>query len=254
MLIAASWPSNRLAAVTKRTGSRGTCSSARTITRPRYPTVGRQTIAAPNGGVGHYSRRHSPPGLPGARLMELVLPVAKPLRFDPIDEARRQWDAHGWPEAASGMALVTSVVRAQQIFLARIEAVLRPFGLTFARYELLMLLAFTRSGSMPLSRAGARLQVHPASVTNAVDRLEAQGLIRRLPHGTDRRTTLAEILPAGRELAAEATASLNRGVFERPGLDPAETEQVVALLGNLRRSWGDFAAEQAGDPAGKGAS
>jgi len=170
------------------------------------------------------------------------LPPFKPLGFDPIDEARRQWVEHGWGEAAPGMALVTSVVRAQQIFLARIEAVLRPLGLTFARYELLMLLSFARSGSMPLSRAGARLQVHPTSITNAVDRLEAQGLIRRLPHERDRRTTLAEILPAGRQLAAEATDALNGAVFERPGLDRAATEAVVGLLGDLRRSTGDFSA------------
>jgi DNA-binding MarR family transcriptional regulator len=141
------------------------------------------------------------------------------------------------------MALVTSIVRAQQIFLARIESELRPFGLTFARYELLMLLCFTRSGSMPLSRAGALLQVHPASVTNAVDRLEGQGLIRRLPHGTDRRTTLAEILPAGRAVAAAATDKLNRDVFEQPGIEASEIEQLVRLLRNLRSAAGDFTEE-----------
>jgi DNA-binding MarR family transcriptional regulator len=183
----------------------------------------------------------APAGLASRRLRpERPLSAAKPLDFDPIDEARRHWVAHGWGAAAGGMALVTSLVRAQQIFFARIEAELRPLGLTFARYELLMLLSFSRNGSMPLSRAGARLQVHPASITNAVDRLEAQGLLRRLAHGTDRRTTLAEILPAGRELAHRATVALNRNVFERPGLRPEETEQVVSLLRNLRASAGDF--------------
>lgn len=165
----------------------------------------------------------------------------KPLGFDPIEEARRQWSAHGWEDAALGMALVTSVMRAQQIFTARIEEELRPLGLTFARYELLMLLSFSRTGSMPLSRAGARLQVHPTSITNAVDRLEAQGLIRRLPHGTDRRTTLAEILPAGRELAERATKQLNRVVFEEPGLGRDEAESAVGLLRVLRAHAGDFA-------------
>ena len=92
------------------------------------------------------------------------------------------------------MAAVTSLMRAQQIVLARVEEVLRPFDLTFARYEVLMLmlmLLFGRSGSLPLSRLGDRLQVHPTSVTNAVDRLEAQGLVRRSPHPRDRRATLA---------------------------------------------------------------
>jgi len=66
---------------------------------------------------------------------------------------------------------VTSVMRAQQVLLARVDAVLSPFGLTFARFEVLMLLQFSRSGALPLSRIGQRLQVHPASVTNAIDRL-----------------------------------------------------------------------------------
>ena len=84
--------------------------------------------------------------------------------FDPIDEARRQWVAHGWAEVADGMAAVTSLMRAQQIMLARVEEVLKPLGLTFARYELLMLLTFTRNGALPMSKASARLQVQMPSL------------------------------------------------------------------------------------------
>ena len=98
-----------------------------------------------------------------------------PLPFDPIAEATRQWEAHGWADAAPGMAAVTSVVRVHQILMSRVDEALRPHDLTFARYELLALLSFTRTGAMPLSRIGARLQVHPTSITNAVDRCEAQG-------------------------------------------------------------------------------
>src|SRR5579871_4894475 len=106
----------------------------------------------------------------------------RPLPFDPIGEARRQWESHGWVEASAGMAAVTSVIRAQQIYLARVDGVLRPLSLTFARYEVLMLLLFSRNGSLPLAKMGVRLQVHPTSITNAVDRLVGQGLLERLPH------------------------------------------------------------------------
>src|ERR1700727_1642749 len=145
--------------------------------------------------------------------------MSHPLDFDPIIEATRQWSAHGWEEACDGMAAITSIVRAQQLFLGRIDAVLRPLGLTFARYEVLMLLLFSRAGALPLNKVGTRLQVHPTSVTNAVDRLVSQGLISRVPHPTDRRTTLAEITPAGRRLAEQATAAVNDQVFATPGLD-----------------------------------
>jgi DNA-binding MarR family transcriptional regulator len=164
----------------------------------------------------------------------------RPLPLDPIAEARRQWVAHGWAEAADGMAAVTSLMRAQQIMLARVEEVLRPHELTFARYELLMLLLFSPNGSLPLSRVGDRLQVHPASVTNAVDRLERQGLVRRVPHPSDRRATLAEITDAGRRVALATTVDLNRGVFTAPGLTTHDVDILVSVLRTLRRTAGDF--------------
>ena len=109
---------------------------------------------------------------------------------DPIREAHRQWVAHGWSQAADGMAMVTSVVRVQQLLLERIEAVLRPLGLTFARYEVLRLLSFSSAGAMPMTRMGSLLQVHPTSVTSAVDRLEKQGYVVALPPRDDRRVVL----------------------------------------------------------------
>lgn len=166
--------------------------------------------------------------------------MAKRLSFDPIAEAQRQWSAHGWEEAAAGMGAVTSVFRAQQIYLARIDEVLRPLGLTFARYEVLMLLLFSRRGALPLSKVGARLQVHPTSVTNAVDRLEGQKLIRRVPHPTDRRTTLAELLDSGRQLALQATEELNKKVFSQPHLVPGDVNALVSVVTRLREDAGDF--------------
>ena len=166
--------------------------------------------------------------------------MAGRLPFDPIEEARRQWTAHGWVDAADGMAAVTSVMRAEQIFLARVDEILRPLGLTFARYEALVLLSFSRRGSLPLSVVGQRLQVHPTSVTNTVDRLEAQGLVRRVPHPTDRRTTLAEITDAGREVVAQATVELNHKVFAATGLTQTDLSDLFRLLRKLRRAAGDF--------------
>lgn len=169
------------------------------------------------------------------------MPVPTPLPMDPIAEARRHWQEHGWPEAAEGMAAVTSIMRTQQIMLARIEAVLKPFGLTFARFELLALLSFTKSGALPMAKASARLQVHPTSVTNAVDRLEQAGLARRTAHPTDGRATLVEITPVGRKLAVKAAQELNTAVFVNPGFSAAEADTLNNMLGRFRRDAGDFA-------------
>ncbi|GAA1637673.1 MarR family winged helix-turn-helix transcriptional regulator [Georgenia ruanii] len=165
----------------------------------------------------------------------------QPLPVDPIAEARRQWLAHGWEDAADGMAAVTSVMRAQQLMLARIDQALKPHGLSFARYEMLRLLAFAREGRLPMASATARLQVHPASVTNTVDRLEHDGLVRREPHPHDGRATILVLTDAGGERVEAATASLNDEVFTRPGLTEDETRTLVRTLAALRQRAGDFA-------------
>lgn len=161
-------------------------------------------------------------------------------QVDLVAEARRQWVAHGWDGPDVGMATVISLMRAQQIVLGRLDEVLRPYGLSYARYELLTLLSFTRNGELPLSRIGARLQVHPASVTGAVDKLEQQGLVVRAPHPQDRRAVLARITEEGRQVVLESTADLNSGPFSDIGLDDGDAERLVELLTRLRRTAGDF--------------
>lgn len=139
------------------------------------------------------------------------------------------------------MAVVTSVMRAQQIFMGQVDEVLRPLKLTFARYEVLMLLSFSRRGALPLGKVGERLQVHPASVTNAINRLEDDGLVRRRPNPTDGRGTMAEITGRGRRLAERATARLNERVFARVDLSGTDLAQLFDLLRKLRQATGDFA-------------
>lgn len=163
-----------------------------------------------------------------------------PLSVDPIAEAKRQWIAHGWEDAAAGMSAVTSVIRAQQLMLARIDRALKPFGLSFARFEMLRLLAFTREGRMPMASAIARLQVHPTSVTNTVDRLARDGLVVREPHPDDGRAALVTLTPAGRELVEAATKAVNAEVFVDPGISDDDTTELVRILARLRKGAGDF--------------
>jgi DNA-binding MarR family transcriptional regulator len=158
------------------------------------------------------------------------------LPFDPIDEARRHWEGR-WGRG-DAMAAATAVMRVQQIVLAAVDEALRPFDLTFARYEALVLLQFSRKGS--LGKMGERLMIHPTSVTNIVDRLEAQGFLRRVPHPTDRRTTLAEITDKGREVVEEATKAVTEVSFAMDGLTERELEQLIRLLRKLRLAAGDF--------------
>ena len=168
--------------------------------------------------------------------------MTEPLPFDPIDEARRQWERH-WADApVPAMAAVTSVMRAQQILLARLNELLKPFRLTFPRYEALMLLLYSRNGSLPLGKMGERLQVHRTSITSIVDGLEQLGFVARSPHERDRRTTLATLTPAGRETARAAAEALHAARFCTDPLEDAEMEQLYVVLKRLRGGAGDFAA------------
>lgn len=160
------------------------------------------------------------------------------LSFDPIDEAARQWAQHwgGVPQ----MHAVTSLMRVQQLVIGRLDALLKPLGLTFARYEALVLLSFSSRGSLPLGKMGERLQVHPTSVTSIVDRLETAGLVVRRRHPNDGRAVLAEITPSGRSLVEKATAELVGADFGLGDLDDSALSDLSALLRPIRRSAGDF--------------
>ena len=143
----------------------------------------------------------------------------QPLPFDPIQEAARLWDQR-WDETPR-MRAVTSLMRVHQLVLTELDELLRPLGLTFARYEVLVLLSFSRRGALPLGKIGERLQVHATSVTPLVKRLESAGLIQRTPHPEDGRAVLASITPRG---SAGAAAG-----------DRGDRERAVRPLGDVRR-------------------
>jgi DNA-binding MarR family transcriptional regulator len=161
------------------------------------------------------------------------------LPFDPIERAGERWESTFG--AAAAMRVATSVMRAQQLLLSRYDLILKPFGLTFARYEALVLLHFSRAGELPLSVIGQRLMVHPTSVTNTVDRLVAQGFVERRPNPRDGRGVLARLTTAGRDTVETATRELMADGFGLGVYDEAQLTSLFTLLRELRVDAGDFA-------------
>jgi DNA-binding MarR family transcriptional regulator len=161
-----------------------------------------------------------------------------PLPFDPIDEAARQW-ALRW-QGVEQMHAVTSLMRVQQLVLGRLDELLRPHGLTFARYEALVLLTFSRAGALPLGKMGHRLQVHPTSITSIINRLEQSGFVVRRRHPDDRRTVLAEITDAGRAVVESATHDLVGADFGLGALQPDDLARLSSMLKPVRAAAGDF--------------
>ena len=164
----------------------------------------------------------------------------RPLPFDPIERATELWSERiGPPET---MAAVTSLMRVHQIVLATVEPALRPLGLTFARYEALVLLTFSRDGRLSMSRIGERLMVHPTSATNIVQRLVAQGFVERVPNPADRRGAFAVITDAGRAATEAVTRELEAADFGLTMLDAEQHDTLFGLLRTVRVGAGDFDA------------
>jgi DNA-binding MarR family transcriptional regulator len=109
----------------------------------------------------------------------------------PADEANKQ-------AAEAIAAWIQSGYRLQ----GKIEAALEPLGLSFTKLNVLTHLADAHQ-SLSLSEIAGKLNCVRSNVTQLVDRLESDGMVRRLYDPTDRRTIRAELTQQGRELQAQ---------------------------------------------------
>ena len=169
--------------------------------------------------------------------------MPKPIKlpFDPITCAAQLWTKRwGRTSQPLAMASATSVMRVQQLLITDYDAICARHGLSFARYEALVLLAFSRDGGLGMTKIGQRLMVHPTSATNIIQRLDAQGFVERVPNPDDGRGTLAIITPAGRDAMEAATRDLVEAKFSLGMLTAAEHEQLFELLRKVRVGAADF--------------
>jgi DNA-binding MarR family transcriptional regulator len=171
----------------------------------------------------------------------------RPAPFDVVEASRQVWLDRWTPGSASGMASFTAILRSYQLLVDQVNDVMRDHGLTFARYEVLAWLATDPEEPLTLSWISKTLRIPPATVTNLIDRHEAEGLLRRVPHPSDARTTLAVITPRGRKLVDGATQDLNTRVYERIGLSEHKRAQLIDLLAELRVHGDEFDVERSAE-------
>jgi DNA-binding MarR family transcriptional regulator len=167
--------------------------------------------------------------------------------FDVVEASRRVWLERWDPEAASGMAVFTAILRSYQLLNDQVNHVMRDHDLTFARYEVLAWLATDPESSLTLSWISKTLRIPPATVTDIIDRLERDKLVRRVPHPSDARTTLAVITPRGQRAVTDATQDLNSIVYERIGLSEPQRDHLIGLLADLRASGNEFDVEHSNE-------
>ena len=157
---------------------------------------------------------------------------------DPVHEAARHW-AERYPDA-QGFSGLVSLIRAYSVAVRSIESVLRPFGLNLSRYEVLLLLSFTRAGCLPTMRLRDLLMVHGSSVTYLVDKLEEAELVERRPDPDDGRVSLVYVTDSGRALVDRSSHALGDAGFGAfAGLNESDATQLIAILAQVRTSSGD---------------
>jgi DNA-binding MarR family transcriptional regulator len=117
---------------------------------------------------------------------------------------------------------------------SRLEAELAGSGLSLAKLGILCQLV--KAGEpLPLSRLAERLACVKSNVTQLIDRLENDGLVRRLQDPKDRRSTLASITREGRRLYDEGNRAVEQAERELFGhLDPAQRETLREICASFR--------------------
>jgi DNA-binding MarR family transcriptional regulator len=116
---------------------------------------------------------------------------------------------------------------------ARLEEALKGVGLSAAKYYVLSHLAKMRE-PVPLRMLAEEQECVPSNMTTLVDRLEADGLVRRIDDPTDRRSKRAVLTPLGEEKAAagaEVVAQVEAAFTE--SLDPTERLALAKVLSSL---------------------
>ena len=163
-------------------------------------------------------------------------------KSDPLAAAMAQWSAAWGPASASRVGAVRSIMRVQQILLARLNERLGRFGLTYARYEALMLLHHSEEGALSIGKVADLLRLHRTSAGALIEGLQSSGLARRTGHPTDRRTSLASITDRGRDVAVAATGALHEIAFGTTPLQVEEVDSIFATLRWIRLNARDFEA------------
>ncbi len=131
--------------------------------------------------------------------------------------------------------LVSSLSHVQQCISKEIEDALKEHGLSLAKYNILNALA-EGGGRLPFSTLVEQLGCVRSNITGLVDRLQEDGLVRRVDHPEDRRMLFAELTDAGRALFATTAPCYDSAVERFFGkLDEGQRETLGELLRVLLR-------------------
>ncbi len=149
-----------------------------------------------------------------------------------------------WPEVlhtalredlpAEHGAVLFALVEAADVLRGRVSAALGRVGLSYPKFEVLHYLR-NAGDPLSLSKLADCQQCARSNITQLVDRLEAEGLVRRVDDPADRRSVLAELTPAGASLADQGAAQIEAVRVEFAACySDEERAELARLLGRIR--------------------
>lgn len=132
----------------------------------------------------------------------------------------------------TGVHLWLILMKAHEALRRHAEQHIHSLGIGFSDFQVLE--ALLHKGPTPVNEIGRRVRLTSGSITSAVDRLEAKGLVERQLDTADRRARVVHLTNSGRKLISCAFADHERAMERAAaGLTPAERAQTVALLKKL---------------------
>jgi DNA-binding MarR family transcriptional regulator len=116
----------------------------------------------------------------------------------------------------------------------RLEAALEPCGLSVAKFGVLAKLV-AAGEPLPLGTLAERMACVRSNMTQLIDRLEADKLVRRVADPGDRRSVRAELTKEGRELYSEVLKTVEQAERELfSGIPENQQDVLLQLLASLK--------------------
>lgn len=136
-------------------------------------------------------------------------------------------------ERAAWRVFLESALAVSDVLDAELQA---ESGLTLVTYNVLVTLEEAPGGGLPMSELASEVFFSKSGLTRVVDRLEADGLVRRERPPEDRRVIRVCLTPAGTERLEQARGCHRRAIQEHfvRHLDPAALDAMAAALAPVR--------------------
>jgi len=160
---------------------------------------------------------------------------------DIIDDLQTDWSAQRPELDSDAMGVVLRIQALAKILGDRVAARLLEYGLQWWQYDVLS--ALRRQGRpfrLTATELAAAGRLTSGAMTNRIDRLETEGLVRRVADPQDRRRVLVQLTPKGRKLVDRATAArFDAATAALGGLTEAQRRQLGDLLRRLLLAQGE---------------